>query len=345
VIPRSLRLPGLGLVLVLALALAACGSSAPGTAARVDGKVITAERLAADARMFAFLTGISGSPCGQPAQGETQASACNRLTLANLIQEDLVKAYAAEHGVRTDPKAVDDAIAGVEAAVGGPQALDAQLAGAGLSREALVALAERLLLFDAVRESIAAETLTDARVREIYEQDPASYTTVEVAHILVDSRAKARDIAAEATPKGFADLAAKWSTDQASAANGGSLGPMPESAFRAQLDPTFVEAALALQPGEISGPVRTTFGWHVIYLISRELVPLDQVRDQIVAQAGGQAFSDWMHERLRSAEISVNPRYGTFDPETGEVLPVRSTDPGASGPSGATAGAGSPTGP
>lgn len=343
-IPRPLRSLGL-LALALALVLAACGSSGPGTAARVDGSVITDERLAADAAMFAFLTGISGAPCGQPAEGETQTAACNRLTLANLIQEDLVKAYAAEHGVETDPQAVTDAISQVEAAVGGPQALDAQLAGAGLTREALVALAERLLLFDAVRDAIAAETVTDERVREIYEQDPASYTMIEVAHILVDSRAKARQIAAEATPENFADLAAEWSTDTASAANGGSLGPVVESAFRAGFDPTFVEAALALAPGEISGPVRTSFGWHVIELVSRELVPLADVREQIVAQAGGQAFSDWMHERLRTAEISVNPRYGTFDPATGEVQPVRSTGAGASGASGAPAGAGSSTGP
>jgi foldase protein PrsA len=341
--PRPLRLLALGLG--LALVLAACGSSGPETAAQVDGEVITTERLAADAEMFAFLTGLSGSPCGQPAEGETQTSACNRLTLANLIQEGLVKAYAAEHGVEADPKAVTDAISQVEAAVGGPQALDTELAGAGLTREALVALAERLLLFNAVQEAIAAEAVTDEQVREIYEQDSASYTTVEVAHILVDSRAKAEEVAAEATPKGFAELAAKWSTDQASAANGGSLGKTVESAFRARFDPTFVEAALALQPGEISEPVRTGFGWHVIHLISRELVPLATVRDQIVMQAGVQAFSDWMRERLRTAEISVNPRYGTFDPETGEVLPVRSTDAGASGAAGPTAGAGSPTGP
>lgn len=342
-IPRPFGL--LALALVLALALGACGPSGPGTAARVDGEVITTERLAADAEMFAFLTGISGSPCGQPAEGETQTSACNRLTLANLIQEDLVKAYAAEHGVKTDPKAVTDAISQVEAAVGGPQALDAQLAGAGLTREALVALAERLLLFNAVQEAIGAEAVTDERVREIYEQDPASYTLVEVSHILVGSRKQAEEIAAEATPETFADLAAELSTDTASAGSGGSLGPMVESAFRARFDPTFVQAALALRPGEISEPVRTSFGWHVIELISRELVPLADVRDQIVARAAGQAFSDWMHERLKSAEISVNPRYGTFDPETGEVLPVRSTDTGALGPGGATAGAGSPTGP
>ncbi len=331
-IRRSPRV--LALALVLALAVAACGSSEGGTAARVDGRVITVDRLAADAAMFEFLTGLSGSPCGQPAPGESQGSACNRLTLANLIQEDLVKAYAAEHGVETDPEAVSDAIASVEQAVGGGAALDGRLAEAGLTREALVALAERLLLFQAVQDAVASETLTDERVRELYERDPAAYTTVEVAHILVASRAEAERIAARATTANFAELAAERSTDTGSAANGGSLGVMPESAFQARFDPTFVEAALALEPGQISEPVRTSFGWHVIELVSRELVPLEAVRDQIVAQESGRVFSDWMHERLREAEISVNPRFGTFDPETGEVLPVRSTS--TAGPTGPT---------
>lgn len=333
-IPRSLRSPALALALASALALAACGRGAQAPAARVEGSSVTVERLNADAAMFGFLTGISGAPCGQPAPGESQESACNRLTLANLIQEELVKAYAAEHDVRTDPQAVSDAIAAVEQAVGGADELDRRLAEADLTREELVALAERLLLFEAVRAAIGAETVTDERVREIYEQDPASFTTLEVAHILVEDRAEAEAIAARATPRNFADLAAERSQDPGSAANGGSLGPMMESAFVAGFDPTFVQAALALRPGEISEPVRTGFGWHVIELISRELVPLEAVRDQIVEQESGRAFSDWMHERLREAEITVNPRFGRFDPETGEVLPVRSTS--TAGPTGPT---------
>lgn len=329
-IRRSPRPPALArvpaLALVLALVLAACaGGKNEDPAARVEGRVVSVERLAADAAMFEFLTGISGSPCGQPSAGESQESACNRLTLANLIQEELVKAYATEHGVRTDPQAVKDAIASVEQAVGGPAELDRRLAEADLTREDLVALAQRLLLFEAVREAIGAETVTDERVREIYEQDPASFTTVEVAHILVDTRAEAEEIAARATPKNFAELAAARSQDPGSAPNGGSLGPMVESAFVARFDPAFVRAALALEPGKISEPVRTDFGWHVIELVSRDLVPLDDVREQIVAQESGRAFSDWMHERLREATITVNPRFGRFDPETGEVLPVRST--------------------
>ncbi len=310
--------------LVVALALSACGGAAP--AAEVDGETITSDQLAADTALFEFLTAISGSPCGQPADGESQDSACARLTLTNLIQEDLIKHYATRNGIRTDPQQVTEAIGRIEGSLGGPQELDRQLAERDLTRGDLVTLATRLLLFNTVRDAIAAERLTDERVQQIYEQSVGDYTLVEVSHILVGTEAEADEIAAEATPENFARLARQRSQDTASAQGGGSLGPLVESAFRAQYDPTFVEATLGLQPGQISAPVQTSFGWHVIYLAARDVAPIEDVRDQILASASSQVFAEWMRERLRTADIEVNPRYGALDRSTGEVRPVRSTD-------------------
>ena len=170
--------------------------------------------------------------------------------------------------------------------------------------------------------------MTDEQVQELYDQNRAQYTTVEVAHILVQTRAEAEEVAREATPKNFADLAAERSQDTASAANGGSLGPTVEAAFTQQYDPAFAAAALELQPGQISAPVQTQFGWHVIQLLSRDVAPLEQVREQIASQAAAGAFQSWMQERLRSAEIRVNPRYGRLDRASGEVVAVRSTSTG-----------------
>lgn len=319
-----LRARALVLMLLATLLLAACDTAAP-PAVEVDGDAISNDQLAADAAMFDFLTGISGSPCGQPVEGETQDSACARLTLTNLIQELLVKHYATESGVVADPESVASAIEQIEGALGGPEALDAQLAERELTRAGLEALATRLLLFNTVQDAVAQDSVTDDRVQELYEQNLAQYTTVEVAHILVATQREADDVATEATPKNFADLAAERSLDTGSAANGGSLGPVVEATFVAQFDATFVEAALELQPGQISEPVQTQFGWHVIYLIGRQIAAIDDVREQIVATAGAEAFSAWMQDRLRTAEIRVNPRYGVLDRTTGEVVPVRST--------------------
>ncbi len=323
----SSRLRALALVVVAGLALGAC-DAAEQPAAEVDEATITNEQLAEDQELFDFLTSISGSTCGQPAEDETQDAACARLTLTNLIQEELVKGYADENDLAADPDTVADVIGQIEQSVGGPEALDEQLAQSDLTRAGFEAFATRLLLFNSVQTAVGEDEVTDEQVQELYDQNRSQYTTVEVAHILLPTRAEAEDIAREATPKNFADLAAERSQDTASAANGGSLGPTVEAAFVQQYDPTFVAAALELQPRQISAPVQTQFGWHVIELLSREVAPLEQVREQITSQAAAEAFQSWMRERLQTAEIRVNPRYGRLDRASGEVVAVRSTSTG-----------------
>jgi hypothetical protein len=322
-LPRSRTLV---LLVALATTLVACGGSDDQTAAEVDGSVITNDQLATDVKLFTFLTALSGSPCGEPIEGETQESACARLTLTNLIQEELVKGYAAEHDVAADPAAVADAMTQLEGSLGGPEELEAQLADGDLTRQELELLAGRLLLFNAVQDALAGAELTDERIRQLYEENLGQYMTISVSHILVDSAREAQEIAAEVTPETFAKTAEERSQDPGSAPNGGSLGVIVESAFRSQYDPTFVDATLELRPGEISEPVQTQFGWHLIYLEDVQVQPLRAVREQIVASAAPQAFSDWMQEAMATADISVNPRYGTLDVATGQVEPVRSTN-------------------
>jgi hypothetical protein len=196
----SPRPRALALVLVAVLTLAAC-DSAEQPAAEVDDARITNEQLVADQKLFDFLTSISGSPCGQPAEDETQDAACARLTLTNLIQEELVKGYAGAHELSADPDTVADVIGQVEQSVGGPEALDQQLAQSDLTRAGFEAFATRLLLFNSVQTAVGEDEVTDERVQEVYDQNRAQYTTVEVAHILLPTRAEAEDVAREATPK------------------------------------------------------------------------------------------------------------------------------------------------
>ncbi|HXF72676.1 MAG TPA: peptidylprolyl isomerase [Actinomycetota bacterium] len=315
--PRP-RVLALAFGAVLVVTASACGRP---PAAVVGGARISDAQLAHDVRLFRFLAELNGSACGQPVEGEPAGSACARFTLQNLIQEEVAKAYARERGISVPQARVEDTVSRLEAALGGPEALAGRLRSAGLTPADLRELVRRLLLFEEVRRAVVREVVTDAELRRAYEERRTAFTTLHAAHILVATRREALQLAARTTPANFAANARHFSTDRASARNGGDLGEIPADQF----DPRFVEAALALRPGEISAPVRTRFGWHLIRLISVDVVPFEEVRERLLEEEAGPAFDRWMRERLRATTVLVNPRFGTFDVASGLVLPIRST--------------------
>ena len=329
------------------VALTACAQSSSSVAASVGESQISVDRLQADVDLYGFLTAISGGTCGTPVPGETDESACARFALGNDIREELAKTYAQQHDLTVQDQAVQDVMQQLETGLGGAESLKKQLDDAGVTRTQVEGLAERLLLVNAVQQAVVKGRLDDATLRQAYQQQLATFTTVEVAHILVKNEADAQRIAAGVTPQTFAATAKRESIDPGSASNGGSLGSMSEADFRARFDPAFVNAALALRPGEISGPVHTQAGWHVIYLKSEDVAPFDDVREQLRASQVGSVFNDWFAERLDATTVDVNPRFGRFDPKTGQVLPVRSTaeESGQAGATGGTGSAGSASNP
>ena len=329
------RFPALLAFAIVALVGSACASSSS-DAATVGESEISIDRLERDMVLFEFLTGLSGATCGTPAPFEGQDAACARFALSNDIREELAKAYAAAHGLSVEPEIVNRALAQLETNIGGAEAVDARLAEADLMRSDLRAFAERVLLINVVQEAVVEERLDDEALRAQYDDQLDAFTTLEVAHILVDDQADAERIAADVTPETFERVARRESADPGSAQNGGSLGSFSEPDFIAQFDPDFVAGALELEPGEISGPVQTQFGWHVIRLVSREVAPFEDVQEQLRAGGAGQVFQDWMLEQLDTTDIDVNPRFGRLDTETGEIVAVRSTADEGEQPAGAT---------
>jgi peptidyl-prolyl cis-trans isomerase C len=106
---------------------------------------------------------------------------------------------------------------------------------------------------------------------------------VQARHILVDSEAKAKELA-EKIEKGedFAKLATENTNDGASRADGGMLGYFGKG----QMVPQFEQAAFALEKGKVSKPVQSQFGWHVIKVEEKKpagLTPFEEVKDQIAA--------------------------------------------------------------
>ena len=114
----------------------------------------------------------------------------------------------------------------------------------------------------------------------------------------------------------FAQLAAKYSTDTGSASKGGDLGWFGKGV----MDSTFETAAFNLQVGQISQPVHTQFGYHIIQVLGHELRPLDASAFQQYKQT---YFSSWLttyrtehQDEIQKFDIWMNrvPTDPTFVP-------------------------------
>lgn len=150
-------------------------------------------------------------------------------------------------------------------------------------------------------------TPTEADLLEYFDENLSSLceSGLIVAHILVADADAAQDIVDELDDGGdFAALAVERGTD-GSAAGGGGLGCL----VAGQFVPEFESPALALEPGTHSGVVETQFGFHVI---RAETATYESLREEI-ATAIANEFSTEIGERLKAANLKVNPRYGRVD--------------------------------
>lgn len=303
-------------MVALAFALSACGESAHPAAAVVNGTSISDGDLRANLPLYRLFATQGGGQCGTPEGAERSSAACVRFVLSRLIAERIVLPFARANSVSVSPTELARFLRSL---LQNPQVKE--LVSGGISRNEVSDFLRRLLLVRNAQLAVAERTVSDADLRTLYKNNAVQFTQLHVAHILVTSQSLAERIAKQATPENFARLARKFSADAGSKDNGGDLGLVPAT----QLDPDFAKAALALSPGEISGAVRTRFGWHVIRLIGTEVIPFEQARPQLLQQFAGQAFSRWLSRRLRLADIEVNPRYGRFDPANGDVVSICST--------------------
>jgi hypothetical protein len=65
----------------------------------------------------------------------------------------------------------------------------------------------------------------------------------------------------------------------------------------------------------------------VIHVLDRRTRSFEEVQEMLLEEARGRVFTEWLLERLRAAEIRVNPRYGAFDQDSGAVIPRRRSSP------------------
>ena len=122
------------------------------------------------------------------------------------------------------------------------------------------------VLRDVYWVQLMRDKVSEAKVKAYYDTNIAkaeAETEAHAAHILVTTKAEAQKVADSIKAGESFEAAAKKASKDSSAANGGDLGWFE----KADMVPEFSDAVFALKKGEVSAPVETQFGWHVIKLI------------------------------------------------------------------------------
>ncbi|MGY3603221.1 peptidylprolyl isomerase [Bradyrhizobium sp. Leo121] len=168
-----------------------------------------------------------------------------------------------------------------------------------------LAFTRNRLLMDSLLASEGKAATNDDAMKKVYEEASKQITgeqEVHARHILVETEDEAKAIKAElAKGADFAELAKKKSKDPG-ASDGGDLGFFTKE----QMVPEFSAVAFSLEPGKISDPVKSQFGWHIIKVEekrNRTAPPFDQVKSQIETYVTRKAQADYVAKLREAAKI------------------------------------------
>lgn len=166
------------------------------------------------------------------------------------------------------------------------EAAEGEKMGSGIAFDERMKYWQRRALRDAYFDKSVKGAVTEAEAKKLYDSQVAAAKPQEEArarHILVDNELKAKEIFEKiAHGEDFARMAREHSKDPGSKEDGGDLGYFS----RGQMVPQFEEAAFKLKNGEMSQPIQSQFGWHIIKLEDkrqRGAPPFDTIKERIMA--------------------------------------------------------------
>ena len=299
-------------------------------AAKVDDKTITVAEVTKVARNFRHQN-MNPDP---EAQGTTPVEKLYYTAVDRLVEQTLILQEAQKLGIEVSETEVTTNIDQLVTMAGGDAKLDSLLREQGATRADVEKdMRNNLILkgyLDHVRKNVPA--VTDSAVQSYYSQHPEMFgpkPEAHARHVLIRAdanisemqRAEALQTAETALSRArggesFEKIAREMSQDEGSAPQGGDLGWFAKGQMVAPFD----SAVFALKPGELSGLVRTEYGYHVIKLEETRMgtgMPVDQVKEQIRQYLNQEETTKYFKNELASLKAKAKVK---IEPPTPAVL-------------------------
>ena len=254
----------------------------------------------------------AASDCSKNSSSEAPASASDpviaRVNGVDITQGDLA---LAEEDMGADMQATspeakrENLISYLADIIMVTQAADKKNLGDDPDFKRRLAFLRNKLLMGYELQQEAKTALTDEALHQTYDEavrSMAGQEEVHARHILVEDENEAKSLLEQLkSGADFAALAKEKSKDPG-AAEGGDLGYFTKD----QMVPEFADVAFKMYPGQLSNPVKTQFGWHVIKVEDRRTKQppeFDKVKDQIEAYLARKAQTDFITKLRQSAKV------------------------------------------
>jgi peptidyl-prolyl cis-trans isomerase C/foldase protein PrsA len=299
----------LAAVLLLALLAAGCQSGSQAQSkiiAEVNGDKITQTEFDQHLKLlkFTYEKQVLGTGKLDTVKDKETISKLEEQSYKEMILQKLLEQKAEKEKIQIKDSDVDEALK--------DQDIEAFLEDSGMEEKYFRQEMKTQLLYWKIRDKVTAKIKVDDAEAQKYYQDNIDYYTepagMQVSHILVATEKEALDILAQLKAgSDFAELAQQSSTCPSKEV-GGDLGTINEES---NLDATFKEAALKLQPGEITQePVKTDYGYHLIKAgdkVETKVHPFEEVKNSVVAdleqQKKDKAFGEYLENLNKNAEV------------------------------------------
>lgn len=241
--------------------------------------------LEVQAKLYAFQMGIGESITNQ------------------LVNQEILKADLDKNKVTISEEEKTAAVEEYKAYFGDDAAYEDFLKNAGLKKDSFEKLIKDDVIYAKHKEWYKMNhTPSDESIQSFFDANKDNLLTVNASHILVATEEEAKAVKARLDAgEDFAAIAAEVSTDSSNAANGGSLGDFGRNAMVAEFD----QAVFAMEVGQISDPVKSEYGWHIIKLNAKN-DKLEDVKDAIIASLIDEDYTVYVDQLVSSADIQID---------------------------------------
>jgi foldase protein PrsA len=221
--------------------------------------------------------------------------------LTSLITNSVINQEAKKQNVTVTTKEIDAEVDAQAEQYGGTDALESALKSSNMTmadfKDSVKTYIQTQKLMEPTLE------ITEAKLKAYFKENKSTYDTakqVKASHILVEDKATATKVKKLLDNGGdFAKLAKKYSTDSSNADDGGNLGYFA----KADMDENFSDAAFSMEKGEISSPVKSSYGYHIIQVTGVKAAKKatyadvkDKVREAYVTEQMNANYATWIQQ-------------------------------------------------